>query len=241
MMNLDRRRFLKFLSAAGVALGARLTGVLPEAQLLAHAQAPPPDAPPPWYAMKPVKQTEIVGAARDAAVKRMLRSADFRNVAASLPDVPTKFAQSLAVESLHEDGSRVLSVGVTLDDHRAITHHRQLGVKSPRTASHAYMSQTVNGKMTGSIIGASRDGLAVQSHVSQGASGMVAATCYGHWCRGCCGWDWNALAECCGSCIFACIPPTPVCILCVGIWCQFCLYWHCNYWCYSCVPYRTPC
>jgi hypothetical protein len=238
MMDLDRRRFLKFLSAAGIAIGARVAGLFPEAQLLAKAQVRPPDAQPPWYAMKPVKQTEITGAARDAAVKAMLESIDFRNVAASLPDVPTSFAQTLAVESVRADGSRVLSVGVTLDETRVITHHELLGQGSPRTAAQAYMGAASNGRTTASLIGASVDGQAAHSHVSTGA--VTAATCYGHWCYECCGWDITALEQCCGPCFFSCWNPI-TCVLCVGIWCQFCLYWDCNYHCYQCLSYRTPC
>jgi hypothetical protein len=235
MMDFDRRRFLKFLSAAGIAIGARVTGLFPEAQLLAKAQVRPPDAQPPWYAMKPVKQTEITGAARDAAVKAILESIDFRNVAASLPDVPTSFAQTLAVESVRADGSRVLSVGVTLDETRVIIHHELLGQGSPRTAAQAYM--VAASKM--SLIGKSVDGQAAHSHVSTGA--LTAATCYGHWCYECCGWDLNHLEECCGSCFFSCLGGVILCVLCVGIWCQFCLYWSCNYHCYQCLSYRTPC
>jgi hypothetical protein len=238
MMELDRRRFLKFLSAAGVAVGARLTGLFPEAQLLARAQVRPPAGPPPWYAMKPVAQTEVTGAARDAAVKAMVASADFRNVAASLPNVPSSFDQTLAVESVHADGSRVLSVGVTIDETRVVVHHQEVGVSSPRTASQAYLAVASNGKRTASLIGASTDGTAAHSHVTESAA--TAATCYGHWCTSCCGWDLNHLAECCLSCGLSCLNPL-TCVLCVGIWCQFCLYWACNNWCSQCVSYRVPC
>jgi hypothetical protein len=249
-MNMNRRRFLKFVSAAGVGVAARITGLFPEAQLLAKAQSQPAGGTgtPPWYAAKPVSQTEIVGAARDAAVKRMVNSADFRNVAANLPTTPTTFAQTLAVESVHADGTRVLSVGATVDSDRVIVFHQQLGSGSRRTAAQGYLATTVNGNTTASLIGASRDGQAVQSHIgaaavtTDAATGglMSAATCYGHWCYECCGWSLQGLEQCCGSCFFSCFNPL-TCVLCVGIWCQFCLYWECNYHCYQCLSYRTPC
>jgi hypothetical protein len=253
-MNMNRRRFLKFVSAAGVGVAARITGLLPEAQLLAKAQTQPASGTgtPPWFAAKPVSQTELVGAAKDAAVKRMVNSTDFRNVAANLPTTPTSFAQTLAVESVHADGSRVLSVGATVDSDRVIVFHQQLGTGSRRTAAQGYMATTTNGNTTASLIGASFDGQAAQSHIGAAAAttdaatgGLVsAATCYGHWCYGCCGWDMNHLAECCGSCGLVCNPwvgNLGACLLCVGIWCQFCLYWSCNYWCYQCVSYRILC
>jgi hypothetical protein len=249
-MNMNRRRFLKFVSAAGVGVAAGITGLFPEARLLAKAQSQPASgtATPPWFAAKPVSQTEIVGAARDAAVKRMVNSGDFRNVAANLPTTPTSFAQTLAVESVHADGSRVLSVGATVDSERVIIFHQQLGPGSRRTAAQGYLATTSNGNTTASLFGASMDGQAAQSHI--GAAGVTtdaatgglttATTCYGHWCYICCGFDLNHIAECCGSCFWSCFNPL-TCVLCVGIWCQFCLYWACNYWCYQCVSYRTPC
>jgi hypothetical protein len=245
-MNMNRRRFLKFLSAAGVGVAARITGLLPEAQLLAKAQSQPARGPAPWYAAKPVSQTEITGTARDAAVSRMVNSADYRNLAANLPTKPTTFAQTLAVESVRADGTRVLSVGAVVDSERVIFFHQELGQSSRRTAAQAY-SVPSSGKTTASLIGASAGGQAAQAHISaasvttDAAGGAVMpATCYGHWCYTCCGFDWNHVAECCGSCVWSCFNPL-TCVLCIGIWCQFCLYWACNYWCYQCLPYRTPC
>lgn len=234
MTNINRRGFIKALSALGMAVGAKMAGIFPEGQMLGEAKSPAhPD--PPWYARKAVQQTELKGAELDAAVKQLLASADHANVAVDLPTVSSTPFYTAAVDNLLADGTTIRSIGIAHDEGHFVGYHELIGGKERRTSAAAFRVKKVNGKDTALLVGSSDNGQQNLLVAGDGPGAFLTSSCpCNHYCNICCSWD-SGIWECCISCGWSCFGGPVVCALCFWIWCNLCLYWHCNWWCSQCV------
>lgn len=229
-----RELLVKSLIAAGGAIAARVSGVVPElgwvAQGVSADQSPPPD-----FMKKALQQQEITGREADALLARVSSSDDTRAALShgSFGAVDLGSLNHHAVRSIMDDGTVVVAVSAVLPDQEHVIVHYQYGA-GPRTTALIY-HVTSDRKVT--LVAGSSDGRPMRRMTEQAdaSSNAVLASgcphCY-HPCTTCCGYDWWGILECCVTCaaLFECPPCFLACAL---VWCAGCVWFHC-YHCTSC-------
>ncbi len=241
-----RELILKTLAAAGAAVAAKVSGLIPEVGFVSHAaSAPSPDSLPFFY-RKAAHQEEIKGADLDKLVARASSSADVHEVFGQLKKdgVDMKSLQHVAVHNVLEDGTEFTAIAAPMDDEHVVVHYEL--AKAPRSGprSHAFVF-VKSGETTVDLIAASADGKAMHQSADPANLPANAALADGGcpWCEYpcgyvCCSYNWSGLVQCCGPCALACIFGGALgCVVCVLAWCGICIAYNCNWWCTNCCRY----
>jgi hypothetical protein len=230
-----REMLVKSLIAAGGAIAAKISGVVPEFGWVAQAgsadQSPPPD-----YMKKALQQQEITGRDRNALLARVSASGDIREVLSQrgFAAVDLTKLNHHAVRSVMDDGTVVMAVSAVLPDQEHVIVHYQFGA-GPRTTALIYR---VTSDRKAELVAGSADGRPMRpmKQTADVSSNTVLAAgcphCY-HSCGStCCGYDWWGILECCTFCaaFFECPPCFLACAL---TWCSGCVWFHCNH-CANC-------
>ncbi|HXN02562.1 MAG TPA: hypothetical protein VN973_11835 [Candidatus Dormibacteraeota bacterium] len=228
-----REVLVKSLIAAGGAVAAHLSGVMPELGWAAQPKTPD-HLQPPDYMRQALRQDEIVGRDADALLTSVSNSPDVREVLrqASIGKVDLAALKPHAVRTVLEDGQIVVAVSAVLPDQEHVIVHYQHG-SGPQTNAFIYKA-TADHKAN--LVAASAAGRPVRrpAETSDSSNTVLAAGCPSctHPCTQCCGYDLWGILECCIWCsaFFECPPCFLACAL---SWCSGCVWFHC-YHCTSC-------
>ena len=249
-----RRGILKLLGAGGIALAARLTGVLPElgAVLPTSAQAGKPGVPAGvdnWWAELGFggHPTMLEGADLDQLRRDLVGAADVSKVASHSKH------KDLLKQPMHA-GVYQSTSGVTLtvaaiaqDDHLLLYHE----LSQP----HSHFKRAVQlvaidaSNTQANLIELAYNGQHVD-HETATQGGIIEAEASS--CGNCtslnnftgttyhaCAWDWSCLRDYCGfqggPCWLVCLLGPPACISCAAVWCSWLILYGCvSRWCSSC-------
>ena len=241
-----REAILKTLLAAGGAIAAKVSGLIPEVGFVTQAASPISPEALPFFYRKPAHQEEIIGAARDARVAKVNSSRDFHEVFGQLKrrTADLNGLQPLAVRTVLEDGTEFTAVAASIDGEHAVVHYEL--AKEPASGPRSYsfiLAKT--GETSADMVAASADGHKMRRSDDPTNLPSNAALADGGcpWCEYpcgpvCCSYNWGGLLQCCGPCAMACIFGGPGgCIVCVLVWCGICIAANCNRWCTNCCRY----
>jgi hypothetical protein len=241
-----RELILKTLLAAGGAVAAKVSGLIPEVGFVTRAaSAPSPDSLPFFY-RKPAHQEEVTGAVRDALVAKVNSSRDFHEVFGQLKRkvVDLNQLQPQAVRSVLEDGTEFTGVAALIDDEHVLVHYELAKAPASGPRSHAFIF-VKSGEKSADLVAASADGREMRRSSEPANLPSNAALADGGcpWCQYpcgpvCCSYNWWGLADCCGPCALGCIFGGPWgCVACILLWCGWCIARNCNSWCTNCCWY----
>jgi hypothetical protein len=254
-INWSRRGILKLFGATGLALAARVIGILPELKIVlpSNAQAAAPTAPPPgfnswWTELGFGGQPEVIeGAGLDSLRATLLGRADIKGIASQSRH------KNLLNEPMHA-GTYKGSSGVTLSI-AAIAADNQVLVYHELSKPHGHFKSAVQlievdaATNQGQLIALAYNGQPVEQSLSQQGSvieaeasscgactyadGFTVSSCYA------CAWSWTCLRDYCGyqggPCWFVCLAGPPACLACAIVWCW---YWYMQgcvtRWCCQC-------
>lgn len=241
-----REAILKTLLAAGGAIAAKVSGLIPEVGFVTQAASPISPESLPFFYRKPAHQEEITGGDHDALVARVSSARDFREVFGQLKRKTVDFneVQHQAVRTVLEDGSEFTAIAGMVDNQHVVVHYElaKAPVSGPR--SYAFIL-VMTSETSAEMIAASADGHKMRRSDDPANLPSNAALADGGcpWCEYpcgpvCCGYDWKELFLCCGPCAGACLFGGPGgCIFCVLVWCGVCIAASCNRWCTNCCRY----
>jgi hypothetical protein len=242
-----REAILKTLLAAGGAIAAKVSGLIPEVGFVTQAASPISPEALPFFYRKPAHQEVITGAEHDAVVARVSSSRDFDEVFGQLKRkvIDLKGLQPMAVRTVLEDGTEFTGVAASIDEKHVAVHYELAVAPSAGPRSHAFVFALTSDK-SAEMIAASADGKKMRrsndpEHLAPNTA-LADGGC--PWCEYpcgpvCCGYNWWGLADCCGApCAIACIFGSPVaCVACIFLLCAYCIARNCNSWCTNCCRY----
>jgi hypothetical protein len=241
-----RELILKTLLAAGGAIAAKVSGLIPEVGFVTQAASAPSSESLPFFYRKAAHQEEITGTAREALVVRVNSSRDFHEVFGQLKrDVAElKSLQPQAVRTVLEDGTEFTGTAAVIDDEHVVVHYELATAPRSGPRSHAFI-YVKSGETSVDLIAASADGRAMHQSTEPANLPSNAALADGGcpWCQYpcgyvCCSYNWSGLVQCCGPCVLACLFGGPLgCVACVLVWCGICIAYNCNRWCTNCCRY----
>jgi hypothetical protein len=241
-----REAILKTLLAAGGAIAAKVSGLIPEVGFVTQAASPISPEALPFFYRKPAHQAEIAGVERDALVTKVHSSRDYQEVFDQLKrnTADLHALQPQTVRTVLEDGTEFTATTALIDDEHVVVHYEL--AKEPATGPRSYSFILVkSGETSADMVAASADGHKMRRSDDPASLPSNAALADGGcpWCEYpcgpvCCSYNWSGLVQCCGPCALACIFGGPWgCVACIFAWCGICIAYNCNRWCTNCCRY----
>lgn len=230
---LSRRRFIKAMGAAGLAVSAWAGQVFPEIALASSGRsrkqpvAKVPGAPdvPPWTWGAVTDKAELTGAGLDAALA-LHRKRGSAHAAAAAAGFQLDGTRVGTARYTLAEGNHVLATA-WLDGNRVLASY---DFESPR--DDGYEGQAVlyeiSPDLKGKLLAAAVNGKALTRRASGGAvaasepltlaAAPVAAEA--DWCSICCYVDFGCIMPCCDICFWPCLAGPYACIACALWWCS---------------------